>query len=50
MKGIKISKEKFKNVYRAYRIMSKKCTVSEALAWIGFYSQADRKVIEKVIR
>jgi hypothetical protein len=42
-------KQKFKNVWHAFRWMRKGCTERETLGWIGAYSLESRKMIEKII-
>jgi hypothetical protein len=45
-----MNKQRFKNVYRSFRLMKRRCTIQETLAWIGFYSQYDRHILEKLLK
>ena len=44
-----MTKIQFKNLYHSYRVMIRKCTYIETLAWIGFYNLFDRNIIERLI-
>jgi hypothetical protein len=45
-----MSKIKFKNLYRSFRYMRSRTTLTETLAWIGFYNKSDRNILERLTK
>lgn len=44
-----MTKKQFRNLYHSYRFFIRRNTRDQALAWIAFYNEEDRRIIERVI-